>query len=371
MFVVLHHIWLTSWPSFPHTTGPWWLAWLLYGHMAVAVFIVVSGFSLALVPMRNGGELAGGVSRFLHRRAWRIIPAYWAALVLSILVTAILLHPGLGPDAIGKSLAVHGLLVQDVVGSQTPNGAFWSIAIEWQIYFVFPLILLLARRSTITIAVAITAGVVLLAHAIAGLGGPLDKISGFTPQFLALFALGALAVWLGGGDHAQRLRRPLAAVSLLTIGAFVALAVTHGSEWVVREFFWMDLLFGIGIASGLALLFAGGLVPLRRVLASRLALWLGLFSYSIYLIHDPVVGILDKYAFGPLHLSPLGTFALTLVLGLPVILAVCYGFHVLFEAPFLRHRGLSALKTMPIVRPLMRRAASPTTGTTAASESAA
>ena len=117
MFVVLHHIWLTAWPAFPTNTGPWWLGWLLYGHMAVAIFIVVSGFSLALAPMRNDGQLSGGVRRFLSRRAWRILPAYWAALILSVLITVILLRPELGPEAIGRSLAVHGLLLQDVVGS--------------------------------------------------------------------------------------------------------------------------------------------------------------------------------------------------------------------------------------------------------------
>ncbi len=350
MFVVLHHIWLTTWPSFPRNTGPWWLGWLLYGHMAVAIFIVVSGFSLALGPMRNRGKLSGGLRRFLRRRAWRILPAYWAALILSILVTAVLLQPDLGPGAIGRTLAVHGLLLQDVVGSETPNGAFWSIAIEWQIYFVFPLILLLGRRTSFGIAVLITTSSVLLVHAVAGLGGPLHKLDRLTPQFLALFALGALAVWLGGGDRAQRLRRPLAAVTLVTFGSFLLLAVIQGSEWVVGRFFWMDLLFGVGVASALALIHAGGMVPARRVLASGPALWLGLFSYSIYLIHDPIIGVLDKYAFEPLDLSPLATFGLTLAFGLPVILALCYGFHLLFEAPFLRHRSVSALRTLPILR---------------------
>ena len=360
MFVVLHHIWLVSWPKFPTNTGPWWLGWLLYGHMAVAIFIVVSGFSLSLAPMRKGGQLTGGIRRFLRRRAWRILPAYWAALAVSLGVTALFLSPDLSPGALARSTLVHGALLQDAVGSASPNGALWSIAIEWQIYFVFPIILLLARRSSVVLAVALTAVVVLVAHAFAGLGGVFDKINGLTPQFLALFALGALAAWLGGDDRAQALRRPLGAVSLLALGGFAALALMEGSEWIVAQFFWMDLLFGVGVACMLAVLYAGGLTPLARVLASRLALWLGLFSYSIYLLHDPIVGVLDKYAFGPLNLAPLPTFGLTLVLGLPVIVALCYGFHLLFEAPFLRQRGVAALRTMPLVRPWLRRSASPT-----------
>ena len=350
MFVVFHHMWLTSWTSFPREGGPWWLGWLLYGHMAVAVFIVVSGFSLALAPLGNAGRLSGGVRRFLRRRAWRILPAYWAALVLSVLVTAILLRPDYGPGAMAQTLGVHGLLLQDVVGSQTPNGALWSIAIEWQIYFVFPVILLLARRTDMVRAVALTAIVVIMAHAVAGLGGPLDKINGLTPQFLALFALGALAVWIAQPDRAARLRRPLAAATLVALGSFVALAIAQGSEWMVANFFWMDLLFGVGIAALLAVIHMGGAVPIRRVLASRVGFWVGTFSYSIYLVHDPIIGVLNKYVVGPMGASPLTSFAVMVAVGVPVVLALSYGFHLLFEAPFLRNRSLSAFRTLPILR---------------------
>jgi hypothetical protein len=65
--------------------------------------------------------------------------------------------------------------------------------------------------------------------------------------------------------------------------------------------------------------------------------------------------------FGPLALAPLATFGLTIALGLPVILAACYGFHLLFEAPFLRHRSLSALRELPILRLVPRLRAQPAT----------
>src|SRR4051794_20459596 len=70
LFVVLHHMWLRAWPAFPRDEGPWYLSWLLYGHLAVAVFIVVSGFSLAIAPLNAGGRFVGGVGRFIRRRAW-------------------------------------------------------------------------------------------------------------------------------------------------------------------------------------------------------------------------------------------------------------------------------------------------------------
>src|SRR5215203_5813238 len=86
LYVVFHHIYLTVYPGFPRNTGPWYLGWLLFGHYGVAVFIVVSGFSLSLKPVRHAYEMPSSYGQFMQRRAWRIIPPYWAALVFSVLV---------------------------------------------------------------------------------------------------------------------------------------------------------------------------------------------------------------------------------------------------------------------------------------------
>jgi peptidoglycan/LPS O-acetylase OafA/YrhL len=355
MFVVLHHMWLAVWPAFPRNAGPSWLGPLLYGHLAVAVFIVVSGFSLALAPLADGGRLRGGTRRFVRRRAWRILPAYWVALVFSTVVAAFVLDSVSGPGTIAKSVVVHGLLLQDVIGSEAPNGAFWSIAVEWQIYFVFPLVLWLARRRSVEAAVAATVGVVLVAHAVARIGPPFDKIDHLTPQFLALFALGILAVHLGRGARAACLRRPLAALAAAAFAAVVLLAAVQGSEWMVARYFAVDLAFGLATACLLCALYAGGAAWVGRLLGSRAGLKLGLFSYSIYLMHAPIVGVLEAYVVGPLGVPPLARFGVMLAVGLPVVLAACYGFHLLFEAPFLRHRDARALRAIAMRAPRLRR----------------
>ena len=45
LYVVVHHCWLVTFHGYPANTGPAWLGWLVYGHLAVVVFIVLSGFS--------------------------------------------------------------------------------------------------------------------------------------------------------------------------------------------------------------------------------------------------------------------------------------------------------------------------------------
>ena len=350
MFVVLHHMWLSVWPGFPSDNGPWYLGGLLYGHLAVAVFIVVSGVSLALVPLSEGNRLRGGMRHFVRRRAWRILPAYWVALIFSTIVTALLLRADGAATGLGKGFVVHGLLLQDVIGSRSPNGAFWSIAVEWQIYFVFPVILWVARRRSLEAAVALTVGVVVIGHVLARLGGPFHKIDDLTPQFLALFALGILAVSLGRSDRRVNLARPLGAISLAIFVAFVVFAVAEGPEWMVAHYFYVDVVFGVGVACLVATILVGGAGWARRLLASRVGLRLGLFSYSVYLIHGPILAVLATYVIRPSGLSGVAEFALFLVVGLPLVLILSYGFHLLFEAPFLRYRDMRALRALPIAR---------------------
>ena len=355
LFVVLHHTWLSVWTAFPRETGPWWLGWLLYGHLAVAVFIVVSGFSLSLAPLRRGDTLSGGARRFLRRRAWRILPPYWAALVISTAVSWVLIEPALAAGTVARGFVVHGVLLQDVTASWVPNGTFWSIAVEWQIYFVFPLILWLGRKTSIRTSVICTVALVLAVEGVTALGSPFNKVNHLTPQFLALFAMGVLAAHVGAGEFPSRIRRWLTIAGAGTLGAVAIAAVVEGSVWMVSQYFWVDLVFGSAVACLVAVMHGGGAPRTRRLLASRPALKLGLFSYSIYLMHAPLLQVAAVTIVRPMHLAPLEAFAVLLVGAVPAIIVLCYGFHLMFEAPFLHRRDFSALRAMPIFSKLALR----------------
>ncbi|MBI3721630.1 MAG: acyltransferase [Fimbriimonas ginsengisoli] len=93
LYVVLGHLCSMSDPEALHrrpTDSPAWLQAVMapfwHGHLAVAVFIVISGFCLqaALFPGRDGR--LRDVRKFLKRRAWRILPPYYACLALSLVV---------------------------------------------------------------------------------------------------------------------------------------------------------------------------------------------------------------------------------------------------------------------------------------------
>jgi peptidoglycan/LPS O-acetylase OafA/YrhL len=354
LFVVLHHCFLLSFPGYPSNTGPWVLGWLIYGHFAVVVFIALSGFSLAVSPARHNWQL-GGPARFAHRRAWRILPPYWAALVFSLIVAWFIVpQPGEGrPDA--KSVLVHGLLLQDVFGSRTPNGAFWSIAVEAQLYLVFPLLLLVVRRVSSTIMLTAVTVVVSSVGVLAPHLSLVDKLMRFTPQFAVLFAGGLAAAGILRARPSAR-RLPWAWLSGAALLPVLVLIVVRGSTWAVTNFFWVDLALAPSVCLLLAALGTRRPAPLVWLLDTAPVRRLGTFSYSLYLIHAPIVVAVAQKVVAPLVTSPLARFALTLLIAVPLSIVSARAFAALFEIPFTRHRSWPALRAAFDARAALLRA---------------
>ncbi len=284
--------------GYPRNTGPFWLGWLLYGHFAVVVFITLSGFSLAISPARKGWQL-GGKARFAQRRAWRILPPYWAALVFSLIIAwGLQVAQPASTLPNGKSVVVYGLLVQDIFGAPVPNGAFWSIAVEAQLYLVFTILLVILRRFG---AAAVLAAVTVPVAAI-GLLAPqvsiVDKLMRLTPEFAPLFAIGLLAAGIISASYRIR-RLPLQWLAALAAAPVLVLIVVKGSVWTVTNLFWIDLAVGPAIALLLAAVATRRPAPLVWLLGTRPVRSLGTFSYSLYLVHAPIVVALARKFVGP------------------------------------------------------------------------
>jgi peptidoglycan/LPS O-acetylase OafA/YrhL len=350
LFVVIHHCWLSSFPGYPLNTGPWWLGWLLYGHFAVVVFIVLSGFSLAIAPSRSAWRLRS-ISDFARRRAWRILPPYWAALAFSLAFAWWIVHdPGTGGEPTAKSVVVHGFLLQDVIGSPTPNGAFWSIAIEAQLYILFPLLLLVRRQWGPTVMLASMTAIVALTGAVAPYNGYVDKLMRFTPQFAALFTAGIVAAGiLVASDRIRRL--PWHWLALVAVVPVLIIIWARGSEWTVGNFIWVDLALGPATAILLAAVAVGRPSPFVWLLETRPLQRLGGCSYSLYLTHAPIVATVAVVV-GRLDVVGAGvpTFILTLAIGVPLALVFAMSFASLFEIPFQKHRSWAAWRDVASAR---------------------
>lgn len=348
LVVVLHHTFLRSFPGYPRNIGPFWAGWLIYGRFAVVVFIVLSGFSLAVSPARSGWQL-GGVRRFAHRRAWRILPPYWAALVFSFLVAWLIMpQPGEAvPDS--TSVVVNGLLVQNLFDAPSPNRAFWSIAIEAQLYVVFPLLLLLIRRVNAAVMLA----AVTLVVATVGVLTPSPSLVDSAIDFAVLFAVGVMAA---GILTASRRRRawPWHWLALVAVAPVVATIAAKGSVWTISNLFWVDLALGPAIGCLLAAVATDRPAPLVRLLDTRPLRSLGSFSYSLYLTHAPIVAVIYFGLIDGRIRQGVPSFLVSLAIAVPVTILLARLFASVFEIPFLHHRGWQALRVVFGNRPAAR-----------------
>jgi peptidoglycan/LPS O-acetylase OafA/YrhL len=357
LYVVVYHVFQRAWPGYPGAShAPLWAIPLSYGRGAVAMFIVLSGFSLGLGPARSGWRL-GSTTAYAHRRAWRILPPYWAALGFSLVMTwFVLAQPG-WPVPNGKSVVVYGLLVQDVFAVGSPNRAFWSIAIEAQLYVLLPLLLLLVRRVSALAMVGLVAAIIvtlgLLGPHVALVNTALVK---FTPDLAVLFAVGLLAA--GIVTAGERVRaRPWAGYALAAAAAAIALMVIKGATWSYFSLFWLDLAWAPALGCFLAAVATSRPRLIVRFLTSRVPRSLGPCSYSLYLTHLPIVTAVSYgLVLGRVAAGSTAFFVLAAIL-LP--LTVCFArlFAAAFEIPFQRHRGWSLLRQATSAR--LRRASDP------------
>ncbi|HEY7077070.1 MAG TPA: acyltransferase [Solirubrobacteraceae bacterium] len=327
LFVVVHHIFLRAFPGYPVDRAPFWAGWLIYGRFAVVVFIVLSGFSLALSPAGRGWRL-GGVRSFARRRARRILPAYWGALAFSLAVAWLVMpQPGhAAPDA--KSVVVNGLLVENLVAAPTPNMSFWSMAVEAQLYLAFPLLLLVVRRWG---AVVMVAGVTLL-MATVGVAGPRSFVIQSPPDLAALFAIGMATAGIVRSGRSW----PWGWLALAAAVPAVATIWWRGSVWTLDHLLWVDLALGPAVACLLAGLATGRPAPLLRLLDARPLRRLGASSYSLYLTHAPIVVVVyDRIVAGRVH-QGVPAFVVTVAVAVPLTVVFARLFASIFERPQLR-----------------------------------
>jgi peptidoglycan/LPS O-acetylase OafA/YrhL len=336
LYVVVNHVFLRAFPGYPVDHAPFWAGWFIYGRFAVVVFIVLSGFSLALSPAHHDWRL-DGISRFARRRARRILPPYWAALAFSLAVAWLIVpQPGNGvPDA--KSVLVNGLLVQNIVGAHSPNAAFWSMAVEAQLYLLFPLLLLMVRRRGAIVMLA----TVTLIVAVVGIVGPhVSRLDTFViqspPDLAALFAVGILSAGIVGASRARR-SWPWAWLALAAVAPVLATIWWQGSVWTLDHLFWVDLALGPAIAcllAGLATGRPGGRASILRLLDARPLRGLGSSSYSLYLTHAPIVVIVyDRIVAGRVR-QGVPAFVVSLAVVLPLTIVFARVFASVFETPF-------------------------------------
>jgi peptidoglycan/LPS O-acetylase OafA/YrhL len=268
------------------------------GYVGVDVFFVISGYLIAsiIVEEMRGGRFS--FVTFFERRARRIIPALYAVLLVTLPLGWLFMLPD-NFENFGQSLFAtvgvsNNVLLWMTSGYWDLSNEFkpllhtWSLGVEEQFYFVFPLVLLaLVPRGTRTtmwaLAIAAVASLVLAQWFV--MTKPLAAFF-LLPMRAWELLLGAMfAVTRTSGVPHQVARGPLASV-LAWIGLALILAPVFLYD--SRTPFPGVAALPPTLGTLLVIMFASSSNAVGRVLSLRWIVGIGLGSYSAYLWHQPL-----------------------------------------------------------------------------------
>ena len=304
--------------------------------LGVSVFFVLSGFLITWLLMKER-EAEGTIDlrSFYLRRAFRLLPAYYAYLAFALVVH--FRHPGARTDIIAPALLYYANYFNATHGHpQTPISHTWSLAVEEQFYLLWPLaFLLLSRLSRRAMARSLAIAIVLVvswrSFAFVRLGlGRSWVYNAFDCRFDNL-AVGCLAAVLSKETWFLRAARGVAlhaALPLVPMGLLVAAHYRYEPLYQYTVGLTVDaFLIGLAIVQLVQL----GESPAWRWLDHRVPRYLGMISYPIYLWHGFAISPAKRLVGAPPWVKVMAYVVVAVALG-------AASYHVI-EKPFLRLRA--------------------------------
>ncbi|KAB2927193.1 MAG: acyltransferase [Dechloromonas sp.] len=315
-----------------------------YGRMAVQIFLVIAGFLAARALSPRGEALAASPLPLIGKRYLRLVIPFLAALGLAIAAAAIADHwmddEAIPDRATFAQWLAHALLLHGLLGVEALSAGVWYIAIDFQLFALMALLLWSGRDRRL-------APLLVLATAVASLFWFNRDASwdNWALYFFGSYGLGAAAWW--AADR-RRLAAWLGVIATVVIAALIV-------------DFRLRILLALAVALLLGFAQRNGL--LARWPDARPLAFLGKISYSLFLVHFPVLLLANGlYAQSGLD-SPFSALS-SLSLAIGASLAVATLFHRWIESPeasrritgalgWLLGQGLATLRRLPGVSALL------------------
>jgi peptidoglycan/LPS O-acetylase OafA/YrhL len=274
--------------------------WFAYGCLGVQVFFVISGFVICMSgwgrPLRS----------FFVSRATRLLPAYWAAVIL---VTGVFALPAVAYEAVSPSDALVNLtMMQQPLGVDRVLGVCWTLWAEIRFYALFALCVVMpgaTRQRVIMFCACWTLAAVIAQSANEPL---LDVV--LMPEY-APFFIGGIGLYLVHRDRRDAYAWGIVAVSWLIGQHYAVRGLWHAPN---PDF------FSFRSASGIVLVVTLGFLAVAAIALGWLNRinwpWLtvaGALTYPFYLVHEHLGWVVIRTLHRGVGLPSAVTFALTFV----------------------------------------------------------
>ena len=280
------------------------------GFTGVDVFFVISGYVITLLLLREHSKGTLSFATFYARRAQRLLPAL-AVMVAVIFVLSWLVQSPFGAQqttsatGIGAMLLIANVVIVRSVGDYFDAAAesnpllhTWSLSVEEQFYLVFPVVLVLVltrfrhKWGLLGTVGALTLVGFVLSVALTAGWSPWNLTSQpeawafyLSPSRAWEFGVGALlAIVVTRHNWAPT-------VAQSRVLSVIGLVLLAASFWLITPTSPFPGTLALLPVTGTAVLIAAGLAsnPVSHVLASRPAVLVGDWSYSLYLWHWPII----------------------------------------------------------------------------------
>ncbi|MEO8483474.1 MAG: acyltransferase family protein [Acidobacteriota bacterium] len=263
------------------------------GYVGVDVFFVISGFLITRLirDQVDAGTFSFGT--FYLRRARRLLPMLLVTLIATTVAAAVVLSPLLlkefGASAVAAAVSASNFFFYRQAGYFDTSAILkpllhtWSLSVEEQFYVFWPAILVFSLRRLPRIAAPLlvaSIGALSLALSLTFASSP-SAVFYLAPFRAWEFAIGALIVWLPERTPATNGLAEIGCVTGLTLIVSSALNIHPAA---------VDRLPLLAPSVGTALVLYCGTARYAGVLLrNRLAVGVGLISYSLYLVHWPLI----------------------------------------------------------------------------------
>jgi len=325
LFVVLFHLDISAFQS---------------GFLGVDVFFVISGYLMAVIYKND-------VLMFYRRRALRILPAYYVAVTVTIVASIIIVKPNEYNQIINQ--AIYADLFASNIGYWMQNSYFskrefnpllhlWSLGVEIQYYLIVPFLFYILRRH-IAYFYIILLGSLLLCVQIINIS---PKTSFFMmPLRVWEFLIGyGVAAYVKDYGYAlnEKIRQRISFFCLIIIFSIPLFSVKESFSFVSGHPGLFALI--ITLASGIIIAF-GMTQSFEESFPGTLLEFVGKYSYSIYIIHYPLIVLYSYQPFSGTKLAPKYFFDQTLLILFTAILS--YGMYHYVEKKFRSYQKINKI----------------------------
>lgn len=271
------------------------------GYVGIEIFFVVSGYLITNIILSEQSKQRFSLADFYERRARRILPALSVVLLVTS-IFAFLLMPAYLLKWYSQSLVYVSTFASNIyffyttgyfspAAGEKPLLHMWSLAVEEQYYFIYPIFILLFTKYAkkyLSISVFLVAlASLIFAHTLALLGeDQANYYHTFSRTWELLFGA-VIAFWSIDKKYAypRYLREIMCALGFLMI----AYAVVFFDQYTL----YPSLLTLVPVlGTCFIIVFGHSTIGVSRALSFRPVVLIGLMSYSIYLWHHPIYAFL-------------------------------------------------------------------------------